>query len=204
MQEKIKLFWDWFIQKQDELLTMDELSTKEQEQLLDELQQELDKCAEGLNFEISTLSESGRKFVFSADSDLSLFDCVEQMVELSPELDWWEFIPFRQPEGDDIVLNFNGEKFETAKMYYLTLENEEFPESLGLTIALPNYRPNDEEQELGIYLTLEAQVGEYDAAQYIDYVELCALPKNPEEEGFVPLLRFPAFLEWFKENLNNK
>ncbi len=196
-------FWKWFEKQGERLLMLDELTAEERENLLTGFEKNLSAYSEELSFEISNLSESGREIIFSAEGDLDSFEDVINLVEAAPEIDWWEFIAFKPAYGADIKVQYENLILKTKDMYFLPLQNEEEPDLIGLRVAIPKYEPENENQEIGVYLALEAQIGEYDCATLIGYLELAAIPENVKDTGYTPMLEFPGYLEWFK-NQNTK
>lgn len=192
-----ELFWKWFADNNDRLTMLNDLSEKEQQELLEQLQEQLTVYCDGLSFEISEPMQSGRVMTFSAEGDVELFQYVVQLVDDAPDFDWWEFVPFKQPKGAQLKVYFDKYLFETSKMFFMQLENEEEPDVLGVRIALAN-PDTDDDQLVGVYVTLEAMIGEFDCATLVGYLDTCDIPANPEEEGFRPLDEFPEFVEWFK------
>lgn len=192
-----ELFWKWFADNNDRLTMLNDLNEKEQQELLKQLQEQLTTYCEGLSFEISEPMQSGRVMTFSAEGDVELFQYVVQLVDDAPDFDWWEFVPFKQPKGTQLKVYFDKYLFETSKMFFMQLENEEEPDVLGVRIALAN-PDTDDDQLVGVYVTLEAMIGEFDCATLVGYLDTCDIPANPEEEGFRPLDEFPEFVEWFK------
>ena len=93
-------------------------------------------------------------------------------------------------------------------MYFMQLECEEEPDFMGLRIALdPKQTVNgknipsidDEDLQVGIYVTIEDMIGEFDCATLLGYLEACPLPEEPFKAGFQPLDDLPKFVEWFKK-----
>ena len=56
----------------------------------------------------------------------------------------------------------------------------------------------DEDFQVGVYVTLEALIGEFDCATLIGYMETVPVPAEPFKSGFQPLDDLPKFVEWFK------
>ena len=77
------------------------------------------------------------------------------------------------------------------------LECEEEPDLLGLRIAVDGSHL-DEDFQVGVYVTLEALLGEFDCATLLGYVETVPLPAEPFKSGFQQLDDLPKFVEWFK------
>ncbi len=191
-------FWQWFADNNEQLTMLGDLDDKEQQNILDALQNELDNYCEGLTFEIGEPSPSGRTFTFSAEGDTDLFRYVVDLVDNAPDFDWWEFVAFKQPKGKDLKVTFDKYRFETKQMYFMQLESEEEPDILGLRVALPNPVADDDDQLVGVYVTIEAMIGEFDCAILIGYLDTCAIPSEPFKAGFRPMDDLPEFIEWFK------
>ena len=197
--EKYEAFWQWFSANSERLTMLGDLDEGEQQQHVDELQHELDNYCEGLTFEIGEPTPSGRTLTFSAEGDTDLFRYVVELVDNAPDFDWWEFVAFKQPKGKDLKVTFDKFRFETSKMYFMQLESEEEPDILGVRVALPD-PVKDDDQLVGVYVTLEAMIGEFDCATLIGYLDTCAIPDEPLKAGFRPLDDFPEFVEWFRSN----
>jgi hypothetical protein len=173
------------------------------------MQQHLDAYCEGLTFEVSELTAQGRTVTFSAEGDFALFRYVVELVDNAPDVDWWEFVPFKQPKGKSLKVTFDKYRFDTTKMAFMQLESEEEPDIIGLRVALPNLpanykpvenNPDDDDLLVGVYVTLEALLGEFDCTTLVGYLEVCPMPKEPFKEGFRPLDDLPEFVDWFKRS----
>lgn len=198
MEEKINKFWDWFVANNERLTMLSEYTDEEQTALLDELQQELTAYCKGLTFDMGEQTKNGRRLTFSAEGDTELFLYLVELVENAPDLDWWEFIPFKQPCGNDLKVHFGKYVFETKKMYFQHLENEEEPSIFGVRVAMKHNPTDDEDLLVGVYVTLEAMIGEFDCATLLGYLDVCPIPENPKKENFYPLTDFPKFVERFR------
>lgn len=206
-----EIFWNWFSANSEQLTMLDDLAQEARGQLLDDMQRQLEQYCEGLSYEIGEPTPAGRTVTFSAEGDFGLFSHVVNLVESAPDIDWWEFVAFKQPRGKDLKVRFDKYLFETAKMWFLQLECEEEPDVTGLRIALPgltaDYRPDldtDEDRQVGVYVTIEALLGEFDCTTLIGYIELCPVPDKPADAGFQPLDDLPDFIEWFKHKRENR
>jgi len=191
-------FWQWFGDNNERLTMLGDLQEGEQKMLVDNLQRQLDEYCEGLTFEIGDPTPSGRTLTFSAEGDIDLFRYVVELVDNAPDLDWWEFVAFKQPKGTDLKVTFDKYRFETKQMYFMQLESEEEPDILGLRVAIPNPVADDDDQLVGVYVTIEAMIGEFDCATLIGYLDTCPIPSEPFKAGFRPMDDLPVFIEWFK------
>lgn len=195
----INLFWKWFLENNEQLTMLGDFDEQKQTSLLDELQSQLDNYCEGLTFEMGEPTPSGRTLTFSAEGDMDLFRYVVELTDNAPDVDWWEFVAFKQPKGKDLKVTFDKYHFETKKMFFMQLESEEEPDILGIRVALPNPVKGDDDQLVGVYVTLEAMIGEFDCSTLIGYLDTCPIPDEPFKAGFRPLDDFPDFVEWFKQ-----
>ena len=198
IMEKVEKFWQWFCDHNEELVAMGDLEDKQREQLENALQYQLTKYCDGLSYEIGDATANGRTLTFTAEGDTDLFRYVVELVDNAPDLDWWEFIAFKQPMGTELKVRFDRFLFDTRKMYFQQLECEEEPEMLGLRIAVEDGQRQDEDFQVGVYVTLEALLGEFDCATLIGYMETVPVPAEPFKSGFQPLDDLPKFVEWFK------
>lgn len=209
MQKSPETFWNWFVANAEQLTMLNDIPESEGQQLLEQMQQQLDTYCEGLTFEISEQTAQGRTLTFSAEGDFDLFRYVVELVDNAPDVDWWEFVSFKQPKGKSLKVTFDKYRFDTTKMAFMQLESDEEPDIIGLRVALPdlpaNYKPresNPEDDDLlvGVYVTIEALLGEFDCTTLVGYLEVCPMPKEPFKEGFRPLDDLPEFVEWFKRS----
>lgn len=196
--EKKEIFWQWFTDHNDELVALGDLDDKQRGQLENALQHQLTKYCDGLTYEIGDATANGRTLTFTAEGDTDLFRYVVELVDAAPDLDWWEFVAFKQPMGTELKVRFDRYLFDTRKMYFQQLECEEEPEMLGLRIAVEGSNPDDEDFQVGVYVTLEALIGEFDCATLVGYMETVAVPEEPFKNGFQHLDDLPKFVDWFK------
>lgn len=196
--EKKEIFWQWFTDHNEQLVALGDLDDKGRAALEDALQHELTKYCDGLGFDIGEATANGRTLTFTAEGDTDLFRYVVELVDAAPDLDWWEFVAFKQPMGTELKVRFDKMLFDTRKMYFEQLECEEEPEMLGLRIAVEGGERQDEDFQVGVYVTLEALMGEFDCATLIGYMETVPLPAEPFKAGFQKLDDLPKFVEWFK------
>jgi len=193
-----EIFWDWFKDNSEQLTMIDDLDESVSKQLLENMQSALDKYCEGITFEIGEPTPAGRTVTFSAEGDIDLFKFVTDLVEEAPDFDWWNFVAFKQPKGKGLKVYFDKFQFDTRKMYFTELENEDSPDVVGLRVALEKPMEDDDDQLVGVYVTIEALIGEFDCATLIGYLEICPLPQEPVKEGFKRMDELPEFIEWFK------
>jgi hypothetical protein len=195
---KTETFWKWFIDHNEQLVALGDLGDKEREALEGALQRQLTQYCDGLSYEIGEATANGRTLTFSAEGDTDLFRYVVELVDDAPDLDWWDFVAFKQPLGTALRVRFDKMLFDTQKMFFQQLECEEEPEMLGLRIAVENGERQDEDFQVGVYVTLEALMGEFDCATLIGYMETVPLPAEPFKSGFQKLDDLPKFVDWFK------
>ena len=209
--EKTEKFWQWFQDHNEQLISLGDLDEKGRQELENALQYQLTKYCDGLTYEMGDPTADGRTLTFTAEGDTDLFRYVVELVDAAPDLDWWQFVAFKQPMGTDLKVRFDKKLFETKKMYFQQLECEEEPEMLGLRIAVPfesspkvgevtegRRGMDDEDFQVGVYVTLEALIGEFDCATLIGYMETVPVPAEPFKAGFQPLDDLSKFVEWFK------
>ncbi|MBQ0016632.1 MAG: hypothetical protein KBT04_06575 [Bacteroidales bacterium] len=204
-------FWNWFTNHNEQLTMLGDLDADSRVKLLSEMQHQLEDYCPGLSFEMGEATPKGRTITFTAEGDTDLFRYVIDLTDNAPDLDWWDFVAFKPASGNNLKVRFDRYCFDTTKMHFMQLECEEEPDFIGLRIAVNpeiivkgnavkqpvNY--DDEDLQVGVYVTIEAMIGEFDCATLIGYMETCPVPSEPFKSGFQPMDDLPKFVEWFKQ-----
>ncbi|MBR1785094.1 MAG: hypothetical protein IJ760_06635 [Bacteroidales bacterium] len=199
MENNTDIFWQWFTDHNEQLIAMGDLDAESRAALMGSLRGQLHAYCPGLDCEVGEPTANGRTLTFTAEGDTDLFRPLVELTDAAPDLDWWDIVAFKQPMGTDLKVRFDHYRFETAKMYFEQLECEEEPEMLGLRIAVEGgERQDDEDFQVGVYVTVEALLGEFDCATMVGYIETVPLMPEPFKSGFQPLDDLPRFAEWFK------
>lgn len=89
-------------------------------------------------------------------------------------------------------------QLDSKEMWFLPLTNE-ISSELGIRLFFP-YKDLVKESETLmplLYKMLDTIVGERSFALDIDYVDTDILPDQPEEEGLLPILELPAYIQWY-------
>lgn len=196
--DKRETFWQWFVDHNEQLVALGDLDDEARRKLEGDLQEQLTAYCDGLTYEIGEATANGRTLTFTAEGDTDLFRYVVELVDAAPDLDWWEFVAFKQPMGTELKVRFDKMVFDTRRMYFEQLECEEEPEMLGLRIAVEGGERQDEDFQVGVYVTLEALLGEFDCATLVGYMETVPVPEEPFKAGYQSLDDLPRFAEWFK------
>ncbi len=195
-------FWDWFITKSEFLMDLD--NSKDKDQLIKEFEEVLASYSEGLSFEISELSQNGRSITFSAEGDEDYFEDVIELTNNVPILDFWDIVAFKQPQGERVRIKFENYSINSKDLWFIPMENdEELSEKVGIMVGINDLNEEDEDQLIAVYTLIEAMIGEYDCTTLLGYFELCLLPENPEQEGFIPLTQLPEFIAWHLNKIDN-
>lgn len=191
--QQITAFWSWLKAHQEEL---DALESPEHP-FWDELLEHLKLVDDGLWFEVSMPGDGERELVITAEGDWELFPLVEAMVSVAPDLDGWEVVALKPAMGFEFGIQYEGLELDPRAMWFQPLIDEDAPEVLGLRVAMPGF---DEEQEQsfanGLLVILDTALGEKSAASDVDVIEVCELPEDPQEEGFLPLPELTSYVEW--------
>lgn len=202
------IFWQWFESQNERLTMLNDLTDNERHNLLNELQQRLEEYCPGMTYIMGDATPNGRKLTFSAEGDSDLFRYVVELIDNAPDLDWWEFVAFKQPNGASLKVRFDKYLFDTSKMLFMQLECEEEPDFIGLRIGVDLKQVADgktvpaidnEDLYVGVYSTIEEMIGEFDCATLLGYMDVCELPSEPFKAGFRPMDDLPDFVEWFKK-----
>ncbi|MCF0209788.1 MAG: hypothetical protein HUK18_00455, partial [Bacteroidales bacterium] len=91
---------------------------------------------------------------------------------------------------------------KSSDLYCIPLESEEIKDKIGIILGVRE-KIEDDDFTAACYLLVEKMIGEYYAAELIDYFEIQTLPKNIEDSDFIPLDNLPDFVSWKVEMLKN-
>lgn len=204
-QENIRSFWKWFAANNHKYLFLHEVSEEAKEKLMSELLLRLHKFCDELYFEIGCHTDDNQlELIITADGNVDKFEKVEILVDSAPSLEDWKFIKFRQPHGPGFITEFEGSKFNPAKIIYIPLENKHQPELLGIYVCYAEYTEEERNKYLGAtYIMLDTLLGEQVAAECIDYLEVISTPENIGQYQFGHLSDIGDLIKQ-KKNLSGK
>jgi len=193
-------FWEWFKKNNSKYYFLNQiLDEPKKEELLDDFLRHLHEYCNSLFFEIGGIPKEGQELIITAGGNKEYFAKAEQLVSKAPKIDEWEIKALKPPMGIDFVSRYEGVELNPNEIWFLPLDNEEDPKSLGLRICLENYDPKNEELYLNAsYQLLDTILGERSAALDISYVEVDRLSQNPKKEGLIELSDLPQYIAWRK------
>jgi hypothetical protein len=192
MADEPQAFWAWFTANADRYR---DVEVPEKDQLLDELESRLHRYHPRLYFEVGGMPAGPRELVITAEGDASLFPTVERLVAAAPQIAGWEAVALKQPGGFDFVINYGRFRIEPDTCWFQALVSKSDPRRLGVRVACPNFSLEAEKTFLSaIYILLDSGLGERVASLEIAYVEVAAVPPDPEAEGYAPLPGLPDYL----------
>lgn len=172
-------FWKWFRNNSDRLFHFEQ----EQDSLVQELTNQLQKVYKGLAFAFSNVKENGkREFIISADGRKELFPRVLRLVESAPSLDSWEIIAFRQPVGCFDV-NLGDRVLKHTDVYFIPLDEAD---KLGVKLYIREYDGSDIYKHACLIL-LDSILGEYDVEMKIGSIQFYSYDERPTDFDLLPV-----------------
>lgn len=198
-------FWKWFMINQEKYIVINQVNNVEKkEMLLDDLLNQLHSYCSELYFEVGGLPNEPQDLIISAGGNPDYFERAEKLVAQAPKLDGWNFIALKPPMGLDFITEYEGVNLDPNKSWFMPLDFENDPLSLGLRIHLPNFRIENEKQYLnGCYQMIDTILGEKSAANDVQHIEVDNLPTNPEKEGLIEIADLVEYIKWRKTKLIN-
>jgi hypothetical protein len=187
-------FWSWFVSAKSRLERFDQA---ERDALLDEIQEHLQEYSPGLWFEIGGHPSGPHEFVVSAEGDTRYFDDVRALVEAAPPCQGWQFIAFKPAQGFEFTTEYNDISIKPTECWFLPLVSASQPKAIGLRIGIPGYEMSLAKAYLSAcHIVLDTGLGELRSAECIHHLEVCALPPEPESEGYIALPELDSYLRW--------
>ncbi|WP_431050910.1 hypothetical protein [Roseateles sp. L2-2] len=198
--QKINAFWTWLASRQADLDAL----TSPDYPFWDELLEHLQAVNDGLWFEVSAPGEDDRELVITAQGQWELFPLVEAMVSVAPELPGWIPVALKPAMGFDFGIKYEGLDLNPNGIWFEPLVDPDAPEVLGLRVAIEGFNVDQEDDFAnGLLIMLDTALGEKAAATDVDLVEVCEVPDDPDDEGFLPFAELASYLAWRKSRLTH-
>lgn len=183
MRTNIQLFWDWFIEHEEDIYSHIE---SQPEQYAFDIHAQLTAINENLVFDIPFEQvDNKRELIVSADGDASLFPLIHDIVSQAPTLERWIIHALRPRTNQmDQAIDLDGLYLEYEDIFF-TITEVEFP--LQLTIYLRGYDREDNRYIHGYFLLLDTLLGEYNAVTYTETIAIYPLEDQPNVQRFISL-----------------
>ena len=195
---EINKFWKWFSANGDKIKAATDPIPKE---ILDGILENLHKVDEGLYFDIGHDPMSTEvEFVVTPRGDISKCDIIKELISNAPKLTDWIFIAFRPAMGFDYKTEHEGIEIDPKKLWFLPLSSVEDPKSIGINIGVKGFKEELKDNYLdACYIALDTCIGEEKSMNDVQFVDVCALPADPESEGFIEFVEIGEYIDWKKE-----
>lgn len=198
---KAKEFWDWFNENNARYLFIHEVEPHLQQKFLSELADKLHAYNRNLFFLVGGHPNEDMELVITAEGNKKYFDNVSELVSAAPEIARWKVIAFKPPMGCDFKIDYQGLTFDPKEIWFMSMENPDEPNDIGIQVCYNNYEQEKENEFLGgTFLILDIVLGEKSSALDLHHIEVGPLPENPLEEGFLPLSSLKQYIESRKSN----
>lgn len=194
-------FWDWFSTNSNKYYFLDDVADNVQEELLDSLLDKLQSYSTGLYFMMGGDPNEDKEFIITAEGNSEYFEDVINLVNAAPQLEHWNIIGFKPPQGFDFKTNYNNVELDPRKLWFLPLKNNENAKRLGIRIGVSQFISPVEEADylFAAHIVMDTILGEQKAAEDIAYLDIQQLPSNFDELGYIELTDLPAYIDWFKQ-----
>lgn len=192
-------FWTWFEQNSSRLYGFandPDNIPDENDPLLQELNSQLYRVAEGLTWQFGSEVDHSRELVISADGNRKLFSQVIRLVNSAPKLPKWKFVAFRSPIGTDFSVTFKGITLDTKNIWFIAKPNWD---KLDLFLYIKGLTSRNKELfSHTSLLVLDGTLGEYDVETKIGCIDCHPLVKQPERAGLLPFQELPEVVRQWK------
>jgi len=197
-------FWNWFKDNEQKFFQ----SVKNQDDVmgkfLDKLGPKLDQLRPGYWFLTGMAEETTAELILTADGNLKMMAFVEEIVAAAPKLPNWKFTALKQADRKgNFSINMNGLTFDKTTIDFYPIQNPHTPDSIDIALVCKNASGADQKQiDMGVFLALENNIGELNAATLLDKIEIVA-PEDAIEE-LVPFEKLESYIVWRQKEFIEK
>jgi hypothetical protein len=176
MKTKEEEFWNWFSKNEENLYNIEHEDTG----LFEELTNQLLNVNEGLTFEFCQSEEGEKKeFYVSADGMKDCFPAVIDLVKKAPKFLKWNIRAFRQRmNNDEVFIEINSVELSYDDLFFRYTNDYD---KIGLEIHVRGFKDN-RDYISGIFILLDALLGEYDVATQISFIEWLQLDEEKKSD----------------------
>jgi hypothetical protein len=180
-------FWNWFIQREQELFDLDSNRVAERERIFDELASELQKVDPDLSFEFGPEAPR-REFVISASGIKRAFPAVVSLADAAPALSRWQVTGFRPRRWPLHVVQIGDKRVDPDDVEFSLRDNGKM---VGIYLFIPDFQESDTALKQIGYLMLDFTLGEYDVETRLGLITMLA-PQTRTEGDRYPLAELPV------------
>ena len=169
-------FWQWFLENEEEFFDLEEYP----EPVLRKIIAQYKKLDSNTLFEIGPVKENGKRdFIISADGNIEYFDNVNELVQLSPDAKYFDFVAFRQRKEDFGELQI-GPHVLGYDDYFFTHQFDNG--KINIQLYIKGYKELDV-FKLGSMVILDAIAGEYDVETKIGTIDFFPYDEEVETQN---------------------
>lgn len=166
LAEGEQVFWDWFANNEARLFALEQ----DQERLMEELAEKMDRVNADLTFEFGPVSGGKREFVISAGGIKDAFPAVEALYAAAPRLPRWTWVKFRPRRAEISDLEYGDRVVRADDVHYMLAKDGD---KIGIVLFFDGYSEPEEEAfgQIG-FLFLDEALGEFVVETRVGFVEI--------------------------------
>ena len=192
-------FWNWFQVNHTQFLFLTEVDEAEKQRLLDDFLTQLHHYCPHLFFAIGGDPAGKPELIISAEGNRDYFKDVEDLMSIAPTLKDWTLIAFKPAQGFDFKLQYGDILFDPSDLWFLPMVSKSNQKFFGLRIGFNHFDESRRKAFLnGSYLMIDNALGERQAGLDVHHIDVCRLPEDPAEKGFIELRELKEYLDWWR------
>ncbi|MEP7238091.1 MAG: hypothetical protein ABI685_09510 [Ferruginibacter sp.] len=178
-------FWDWFIKNKEKIEKFID-SDHSNYSIYNKLTVEIQKYNTILVPELTKTEDDKYVLIITPDGIKGGVEPTKKLAEVSPEIDNWVIVKFRQPT-DKITLNFKGLEYPSSDIEILP-EIDHDKEIVDIHVFIRNMNKDEGLYQSLAFLYLDHILGEFNSITKIGYIDFHHLDENKQVENGITLL----------------
>lgn len=128
------------------------------------------------------LSGESKEMIITANGNKECFEAAEALIEQAPQIEGWEFVALKPAVQENFEISLvSGIEVNTKDIWFDPASTKENPALFGVRVYLEKSLIKEKDGLQGIVSEVVQQMaGEKSFALDIDFIEIDALPENPQ------------------------
>jgi hypothetical protein len=198
-------FWNWFEENQFRFYNAVKDQDNIQFEFINPVFNKLNQIKEGAFLLTGMMDANKAELVFTAEGNLLNFPYISEIVDLSPQLENWQFTAFKPSmDSPDFGISMGPKSFSTENINFYPNIDSNFPDQIDIKLVYTE-EYSEEERDLienGTFIFVENYLGELKLATQIDRISV--EHNSVSNNDLNPITKLNEYINWREKEFEEK